>query len=121
MTNVDYADQLDAAFQLECYDNRMACVVTGDVFDEVAGYVTIFHEFVHCQQVDICEQTLKQTLGVARKARAAGDYMWEITHEWCSMKGGATYTGMVSEREPELAADIESLFERMLHGCDAHL
>lgn len=49
-----------AAFPLECYDNRMACVVTGEVFDSLEGIVTIFHEFVHCQQFETCERELKQ-------------------------------------------------------------
>ena len=57
-----------ASFPLECYGGRAACVVTGDVFDSPDGYVTIFHEFVHCQQSEICEHELKQTLGIAREA-----------------------------------------------------
>ena len=39
-----------AAFPLACYGDRPACVVSVDVFDTLDGYVTIFHEFVHCQQ-----------------------------------------------------------------------
>jgi hypothetical protein len=39
--------QVRVAFPLENYDGRMVCVVTGDVFDQLAGYVTIFHEFIH--------------------------------------------------------------------------
>ncbi len=69
-----------AAFPLESYENRMACVVTEDVFADLAGYVTIFHEFMHCQQAEICEQQLKQKLGIARKAQAANDFMWELNH-----------------------------------------
>lgn len=69
-----------AAFPLESYENRMACVVTSDVFDDLAGYVTIFHEFIHCRQAEICEQKVKQKLGVARKALAANDFMWELNH-----------------------------------------
>lgn len=69
-----------AAFHLESYNNRMACVVTSDVFDEPDGYVTIFHEFIHCQQAESCEQKLKQRLGVARQAQEVNDYMWEINH-----------------------------------------
>lgn len=69
-----------AAFYLADYDNRMACVVTGDVFATLDGYVTIFHEFIHCQQAESGEPQLKQTLRVARKAQAVNDYMWEINH-----------------------------------------
>jgi anion-transporting ArsA/GET3 family ATPase len=69
-----------AAFNLESYDNRMACVVTCEVFDELGGYVTIFHEFIHCQQAESCESNLKQKLEVARLAQEVHDYMWEINY-----------------------------------------
>jgi hypothetical protein len=72
--------QVRAAFPLESYDGRMVCVVTGDVFDELAGYVTIFHEFIHCHQYESGEQVVKQSLGIARKALAANDFMWELNH-----------------------------------------
>jgi len=69
-----------AAFPLDFYDNKMACVVTGEVFDELSGYATIFHEFIHCAQMECCEQKLKSTLKVAREARAKNDFMWELNH-----------------------------------------
>jgi hypothetical protein len=69
-----------AAFPLDFYDNKMACVVTGEVFDDLSGYVMIFHEFVHCAQTDCCENKLKSGLSVARQAREAGDYMWELNY-----------------------------------------
>jgi hypothetical protein len=55
-------------------------VVTGEVFDDLAGYVTIFHEFIHCAQMATCEPKLKAQLSIAREAEAAGDYMWELEH-----------------------------------------
>ncbi|GEM_PF-173378 len=69
-----------AAFPLECYGGKPACVVTDDVFDNLDGYVTIFHEFVHCYQYQTCEDKLKATLNVARQARAANDFMWELNY-----------------------------------------
>ena len=69
-----------AAFDLESYDNKIACVVTGEVFDTLDGFVTVFHEFVHCFQGSTCEQKLKQSLEVARQAMAASNPMWEIEH-----------------------------------------
>jgi hypothetical protein len=69
-----------AAFDLECYENKIACVVTGEVFTTLDGYITIFHEFVHCHQASTCELKLKQSLEVARQAMAVGNYMWEIEH-----------------------------------------
>jgi hypothetical protein len=73
-------DGIRAAFPLDFYDNKMACVVTGDVFDDLSGYVMIFHEFVHCAETDCCEYKLKSGLGVAQRAQASGDFMWELNH-----------------------------------------
>jgi len=187
-----------AAFQMESYDDRMACVVTADVFEKADGYDTLFHEFVHCQQSERGEGQLKQTLQIARKAQAAGDHMWEINHpfpytapefaqayaaflaeddlreaetvrrrlraeldvedyeymvwqEWkeglarfienrirrrlgdgenhsgegqpfnrvAFYEGGAHYIEMLGKQEPDLVADIQRLFARMLRGCQA--
>ncbi len=69
-----------AAFQLEAYGGRIACVVTPDVFDSQDGYITLLHEFVHCYQYETCEQELKMTLDIARQAQEQGDFMWEIQH-----------------------------------------
>lgn len=67
-----------AAFPLEDFGNRMACVVTEEVFDSLDGYVTIFHEFVHCFQFETCEPVIKKRLAVAQKALVDNDPMWEI-------------------------------------------
>lgn len=101
-----------AAFPLESYDNHMVCVVTGDVFNELAGYVTIFHEFIHCQQSENCEAKLKQKLAIARKAQAAHDFMWEINHSfpYASPEFEQLYETFLAE--PELAG-IEGLRQEL--------
>jgi hypothetical protein len=71
---------LRAAFQLEGFGGRIACVVTPEIFNSLEGYVTILHEFVHCYQYETCEQDLKLKLDVARQAQEIGDVMWEIEH-----------------------------------------
>lgn len=69
-----------AAFQIEDYGGRIACVVTPDVFDSDEGYVTILHEFIHCYQYETCEQEIKMKLDIARQAQEKGNFMWEIEH-----------------------------------------
>jgi len=71
-----------AAFPLDCYGNKIACVVSGEIFADPADYVTIFHEFVHCYQWETCERTLKANLEIARKAFARQDYSWEINYSF---------------------------------------
>jgi len=105
-----------AAFQLESYDDRMACVVTGEVFDEQDGYVTIFHEFIHCQQSELCEHELKQKLEIARKAQAANDFMWEINHPF-----PYTSTDFVEAYQSFLATHEMPEVERIRHKLKAIL
>lgn len=81
-----------AAFQLEDYGGRIACVVTPEVFDNPEGYVTILHEFVHCYQYETCEEALKSKLDIARQAQEKGDFMWEIQHPFPYQAGAFTRT-----------------------------
>jgi hypothetical protein len=69
-----------AAMPLAFWDNRIACVVTGEIFGEPDGYVFIFHEFVHCAQWDCCEQKLKERLPIYREAMKNKDYTWELQY-----------------------------------------
>jgi hypothetical protein len=69
-----------AAMPLSFWDNRMACVVTPEVFGQPDGYVLIFHEFVHCAQWYGGEQTFKQGLAIFREAMEKRDYMWELQY-----------------------------------------
>jgi hypothetical protein len=69
-----------AAMPLAFWDNRMACVVTGEVFGQPDGYVFIFHEFVHCAQWACCEQRLKDGLSVYREAMKNKAFMWELQY-----------------------------------------
>jgi hypothetical protein len=69
-----------AAFPLEEYGGKMACVVTPEVFDDLGGYITILHEFIHCYQFKTCEAELKRGLRVAWQAEGDGEMMWEIQY-----------------------------------------
>jgi hypothetical protein len=69
-----------AAFPLDFYGGRPACVVTAEVFDRPEGFAILLHEFAHCFQWQTCEPALRQELAIARKAQEAGDFMWEINY-----------------------------------------
>jgi hypothetical protein len=69
-----------AAMPLGFWDNRIACVVTGEVFGQPDGYVFIFHEFVHCAQWETCEPKLKDRLSIFAEAMKNKDYMWELQY-----------------------------------------
>ncbi|MDD8011545.1 MAG: hypothetical protein PHF93_10950 [Acidobacteriota bacterium] len=92
-----------AAFPLEALDNRSACVVSPEVFDSVRGYVTIFHEFVHCRQWETVEPVLKERLSIYRRAVEAGDYMWELNYPF-------------PYQNAEFAEDYPAALDRMDRG-----
>jgi hypothetical protein len=69
-----------AAVPLAFWANRVACVVTPEVFAEPGGYAIIFHEFVHCYQWETCELRLKKALTVSNKAMERKDFMWELQY-----------------------------------------
>jgi len=71
-----------AAFQIQDYGGRIACVVTPEIFDSLDGYITILHEFVHCYQYETCEQVLKMKLDIARQEQEKGNFMWEVRHSF---------------------------------------
>ncbi len=79
-TNMPVPEGVRAAFPLDFYGGKAACIVTGDVFDTPMGYVTIFHEFIHCHQWETVEPALRKELPLAQHAIEKQDYMWEMSH-----------------------------------------
>lgn len=77
---MDVPKGLRAAMPLGFYGNRVACVVTPDAFDDLRGFVLVFHEFVHCYQWETCEPALKEKMGLYRNAMERKDYMWELQY-----------------------------------------
>ena len=76
----DIPKGIRAAMPLSFWDNRMACVVTGEIFGEPTGYVFIFHEFVHCAQWGSCEMKLKEGMTIFQEAMKSKNYMWELQY-----------------------------------------
>jgi len=57
-----------------------SCVVSKEIFDSMDGYVTIFHEFMHCTQSEICESKIKNKLILGQEGLKKNDPSWEINH-----------------------------------------
>ena len=79
-TGLEVPPGVRAALPLEALDHQMVCLVTPEIFEEADGFVTIFHEFVHCQQFEQGEMAMKEGLEVYQTALEKYDYMWEINH-----------------------------------------
>ncbi len=100
-----------AAMPLSFWNNRIACVVTGEIFGEPDGYVFIFHEFVHCAQWDCCEQKLKAGLSIYRQAMKNKDSMWELQYPFPYANPAfiETYPALFKAWDGNDAAAAESL------------
>lgn len=112
-----------AAFPLSFYDNKCACVVSGEVFDTPQGYVTIFHEFIHCHQWNTVEPGIRQRLPLAMESEKNGDYMWEINYDfpyhdkWFEQ----TYSEFIkaaSEHDTTMVAHLRAELATMLNDDD---
>ena len=69
--------KIRASFPIESYDSRCCCVVSSDIFDEADGFVTFFHEFVHCYQHEHGEEKIKKSLSISQRY---DDPNWELNH-----------------------------------------
>ncbi len=100
-----------AAMPLSFWNNRMACVVTGEVFDQPDGYVFIFHEFVHCFQWECCEMALKEGLSIYREAMKSKNYMWELQYpfRYDSPDFVRLYPQVIAACDADDAPKVESL------------
>ncbi len=77
---------IKAAYPLQENDNKMTCVVTGEVFDSMDGYAIIFHEFVHCAEFATIEMKLKENLKIYKLAMEQKDWMWELNYPFPYLK-----------------------------------
>ncbi len=79
---MQFPSGIRASFPLDFYENRIACVISGDAFESLDGAIMVFHEFIHCSQWESCELRIKQSLRIAQKAAAEENYMWELNHRF---------------------------------------
>src|SRR5674476_1128551 len=105
---------------LSFWNNRIACVVTGEVFGQPDGYVFIFHEFVHCAQWEGGEQKLKEGLSIIREAMKTKNYMWELQYPFPESSPAfvTTYSALIKAWAANDAAADESL-SCLLYTSDA--
>jgi hypothetical protein len=108
-----------AAMPLPFWENRMACVITPEIFAETGGYAVIFHEFVHCYQWETCELRLKTSLRIYKTAMERKDFMWELQYpfpyrdEEIAADYGAMLEALVTEDEKRAASLREAIRDRL--------
>jgi hypothetical protein len=108
---IEFPSGIRASFPLDFYGNRIACVTSGDAFESVDGPIMVFHEFIHCSQWESCELKIKQNLGIAQKAMAEKNYMWELNHPFPfdNQKFRDVYSSLLLAWEANNAAEFFKL------------
>jgi hypothetical protein len=104
---------------LASWNNRIACVVSPDAFDDLRGLILVFHEFVHCYQWETCEPRLKDALRVYRVAMERKDYMWELQYPfpYASDAFGQVYGEMLralSGKNGAAVPEVRARLKRLL-------
>jgi len=105
-----------AAFSLEAYGGRIACVVGTEGLGSRGWYVKVLHEFVHCYQFETCEPELKRPLTINR----ADDPMWEIAYPFpynqlSFVQSFKEYVGALSERNDNAPAYRQRVLAVLAH------
>lgn len=108
-----------AAFPLESYNWQPVCVVSPDAFDDLNGYLVMFHEFVHCAQFHGGEFSLKQTLEINRIAMEKQDYSWELNHPFPYQD--SLFTAVYGRFFESLAANDSAGVHQVRRTLKAHL
>ena len=112
-----------AAFSLPFYENRCACVVSGDAFDSIEGYIMIFHEFIHCHQWNTVEPGLRAELPLAVRMTEEENFMWEIEYpfpyddEWF-VRTYAAFVDAFERGEPDEALWLRHELQNRLKSED---
>lgn len=69
-----------AAFPLDFYYDKPSAIISDQAFNDLQGYIFIFHEFVHCFQWENGERDIRASLEIERKYKKKNNYMWELNH-----------------------------------------
>ena len=108
-----------AAFPLESYNWQSVCVVSPDAFEDLNGYLVIFHEFMHCAQARSCEYPLKQTLEINRIAMEKQDFSWELNHPFPYQD--SLFTAVYGQFSESLAANDSAGVRQARRTLKKHL
>ena len=104
--------KIRASFPVELYGSRCCCVVSRDIFDEPDGFVTFFHEFVHCYQYEQCEEKIKNSLSVSQKYIDAN---WELNHPFPYEEDYIKYafSEIVNAAKESSSSELRSRFKEL--------
>lgn len=75
--DISLPEKVRASFPVDFYNSQSCCIVSEDIFNEANGFITFFHEFVHCYQHEECEDRLKSSLSINQKYDNA---FWELDY-----------------------------------------
>jgi len=67
-----------AAFSLDFYSMKPSAIISKNTLENQNYYISIFHEFVHCFQMENGEFDIRKELTIEKQEIAKNNYSWEI-------------------------------------------
>jgi hypothetical protein len=69
-----------AAFSLDFYYMKPSAIISNNILIDKNNYVFIFHEFVHCFQLENGEIDIRRNLNIEKQEMAKNNFNWEINY-----------------------------------------
>jgi len=78
VTSMSVSGEFLAAFPLDFYEMKPSAVISNNILDNQINYIFIFHEFVHCFQMENGEFDIRKDLSIEKQEMAKNNYSWEL-------------------------------------------
>ena len=75
-------EEILSAFSLDFYENKASVVISKNVLKDKTNLPIIFHEFVHCFQLENGEIILRNDLQIEKQEKEKGNFMWELNYSF---------------------------------------
>jgi len=75
-----FSGDIFAAFPPDFYEMKSSAVISKNILENKNNFVSIFHEFVHCFQMENGEFDIKNGLSIAKQEMGKNNYSWEINY-----------------------------------------
>jgi hypothetical protein len=79
-TPMPISGKILAAFSLDFYNMKPSAIISNDILENEENHVTIFHEFVHCFQLENGELDIRNELLIEKQEKAKNNYSWELNY-----------------------------------------
>jgi len=81
-TQMPVSGDILAAFSLDFYNMKPSAIISKNTLENQNNYIFIFHEFVHCFQMENGEFDIRKNLTIEKQEMAKNNYSWELNYSF---------------------------------------